>query len=173
MKHYTFRLVSILAIVIASASVVWAATTIRYFQKIKQTTVTDTATVTITAGADYEMESSPVIVSNCIADNASSPTCERQYVDTITFRDYTTKITGLVKVNTNTNPPTFYYSATFVKDGKVVNLPPAGTRQYRVQRVRTHSFADGHTTTETLAGEKLPTTGSSDYDVKIVTLQPS
>lgn len=172
MSKRSISIIAVVAVLAATASVAWAATTIRYFQRIQQSTYTDTATVTITAGADYETESSPTIVSNCIMENSSSPTCERQYVDVITSRDYTTSISGLMRVNTRTDPPTFYYNAVFSKNGQIVNLPAAGTRQFRVKRVRTHTFADGHTTTETLSGERLPTTGTSEYDVKIVTLRP-
>lgn len=163
-----------LSVFIASASVAWAAaSTVKYFQRIKQTTYTGTVKAAVTAGDESQRTLEAIPQSGCIGEKAGSPTCELNYQDTEYYREYTATISGAPTINTDTDPPTFYFDAKYYLNGKRVRLleEEDGTKFYRFKTVRVHTFADGHTTEETLAGQTLPTTGTKTYTYKIITLQ--
>lgn len=175
MSTSTRNIVITFAVFVASASVVWAATSsVTYFQRIKQTTYTGTVRATVTAGGESQKALEAHPVSGCIMEKAASPTCERQYRDTQYYREYSSTIANAPKINTDTDPPTFFIDEKYYLNGKRVRLleEEDGTKLYRFKTVRVHEFADGHTTEETLAGQTLPKTGTKTYTYEIVTLQP-
>lgn len=164
-----------LSVFVASVSVVWAATsTVKYFQHIKQTTYAGTIEATVTAGDESQKTLEAIPQNGCIADEAGSATCELNYQDTEYYREYSATLSGVPRINTDTDPPTFYIKRKYYLNGKRVGLleESDGAKTYRFKTVRVHTFADGHTTEEILPGVTLPTVGTKTYTYKITTLQP-
>lgn len=180
--HSTLQIVAICALVIggfaAAAGFVVAATTLktstRYWQKIKQRTYSGTATVTVSASADVVRSLPAVVVSDCIG--ASVPaSCEKSYQDTTTYRTVTTAISGLATpVGTVSQPiffnETYYFTDTTYKTQ--ASVAAAGAKEYTVSTSRVHTWGDDHTTTETIAGETIPSNSTATYPFKTVTMQP-
>lgn len=161
--------IAILTVIAVTAGVTYAAiyTTSKSYDRVKQTLKFGSTTQTITAGSDVARRSDQVIVTDCTG-SPTPATCEKYYQDTVTYRTYTTSYSGQPSISTVDLPPNFYirtlyYTSATMGKTALVTLPAAGAKEYAVSTSRTHTYGDDHTTTETLAGETLPTAGTLPY----------
>ncbi|MFH0804919.1 MAG: hypothetical protein V1916_01850 [Patescibacteria group bacterium] len=187
MSKRTWISIAVVTTVLAIGSIAYAATAVKYFNRIKETTVSGSLTVTVKQVSERVAQSrdkgvtswtsgpvTPGTWNSCDSSGDLS-TIEAGKIRDATLRKFTTTVTGSVPpVPSNQYPPIFFSTLTYYKNGKVFefNISP-GTKEYEAGYTLTKVYCDGHTVVTQGAGEKLPTAGSQVYTYKRLLYQAS